>query len=280
MREIEARDITDAVTDLCQRANFELGDDVYRALMNAEAAEPSPVGKEVLRQLIENAEIAQTENVPMCQDTGFAVVFVELGQDAHIVGGSLNDAINAGVAKGYGEGYLRKSIVAHPLDRKNTGDNTPAIIHVEVVPGDALKITVAPKGGGSENMSAVRMLKPSEGVAGVKRFVLETVEAAGPNPCPPIIVGVGIGGTMEKAALLAKKSLLRRVGEHNTNVMDAELEDDLLRLVNGTGIGPAGLGGRTTALAVHVETHPAHIASLPVAVNIQCHAARHKEIIL
>lgn len=280
MRDIDVQTITTAVADLCQCANFELGEDVCRALANAEAAEPSPVGREVLRQLIENAEIARTESVPMCQDTGFAVVFVELGQDVHIVGGLLTDAINAGVAKGYSEGYLRKSIVAHPLDRKNTGDNTPAVIHTEIVPGDALKITVAPKGGGSENMSAVRMLKPSDGVEGVKRFVLETVQAAGPNPCPPIIVGVGIGGTMEKAAILAKKSLLRRVGERNPNLMDAALEDDLLRLVNATGIGPAGLGGRTTALAVNVETYPAHIASLPVAVNIQCHAARHKEIIL
>ena len=280
MRPIDTQSITDVVADLCRRANHELGDDVYQALKDAEAAETSPVGKEVLCQLIENADIARAERVPMCQDTGFAVIFVELGQDAHITGGSLTDAINAGVAKGYCEGYLRKSIVQHPLDRKNTGTNTPAIIHFEVVPGDRLKITCAPKGGGSENMSAVRMLKPSDGVEGVKRFVLETVQAAGPNPCPPIIVGVGIGGTMEKAAILAKKSLLRRVGEHNPNPPDAELEGELLRMVNETGIGPAGLGGRTTALAVNVETYPAHIASLPVAINIQCHATRHKEAVL
>lgn len=280
MKIIETQTITDAVASLCQQANHELGDDVYQALQAAEAVETSPVGKEVLRQLIENADIARSEQVPMCQDTGFAVIFVELGQDVHITGGSLTDAINAGVAKGYCEGYLRKSIVGHPLDRKNTGTNTPAVIHIEVVPGDKLKITCAPKGGGSENMSAVRMLKPSDGVEGVKRFVIETVKAAGSNPCPPIIVGVGIGGTMEKAAILAKKSLLRRVGEHSPNPMDAELEVKLLHMVNDTGIGPAGLGGRTTALAVNVETHPAHIASLPVAVNIQCHAARHKEVVL
>lgn len=280
IREIITSAITDAVADLCQQANYDLGDDVYQALKNAESSEESPVGKEILRQLIENADIARAECVPMCQDTGFAVIFVELGQDVHIIGGSLNDAINDGVAKGYCEGYLRKSIVAHPLDRKNTGNNTPAIIHIEVVPGDKLKITCAPKGGGSENMSTVRMLKPSDGVEGVKRVVVDTVNAAGSNPCPPIIVGVGIGGTMEKAAILAKKALLRRVGEHSANPLDAALEDELLGLVNATGIGPAGLGGRTTALAVNVETHPAHIASLPVAVNIQCHAARHKEVVL
>ena len=242
--------------------------------------EESPVGREIFSQLVENAEIARAEQVPMCQDTGFAVVFVELGQDAHITGGPLNDAINAGVAKGYTEGYLRKSIVGHPLERKNTGNNTPAIIHTEIVPGDRLKITIAPKGGGSENMSGVRMLKPSDGIEGVKKFVVELVKSAGSNPCPPIIVGVGIGGTMDKAAVLSKKALLRRIGEHNPNPQDAELEKELLRLVNNTGVGPAGLGGRITALAVNVETFPCHIASLPVAVTIQCHAARHKEAIL
>lgn len=280
MREIHASAITDAVAELCMTANYALGDDVYQALEDGRTNEESPVGREVFAQLVENADIARAEHVPMCQDTGFAVVFVELGQDVHVTGGLLNDAINAGVAKGYTEGYLRKSIVGHPLDRKNTGNNTPAVIHTEIVPGDRLKITVAPKGGGSENMSGVRMLKPSDGVEGVKRFVVELVKAAGSNPCPPIIVGIGIGGTMEKAAYLAKKSLLRRVGEHNANPSDAALEDELLRLVNDTGIGPAGLGGRITALAVNVETHPCHIASLPVAVNIQCHAARHKEVVL
>lgn len=261
-------------------ANYELGDDVCSALQNGLIHEESDAGIDVFRQLIENAEIAHTEQTPMCQDTGFAIVFVEVGQDVHLSGGSLVDAINAGVAKGYRDGYLRKSIVSHPLKRVNTGDNTPAVIHTEIVPGDKLKIIVAPKGGGSENMSGVRMLKPSDGVEGVKKFVVELVEAAGSNPCPPIIVGVGIGGTMEKAAILAKKSLLRPIGEHNPNPDDAQLEDDLLELVNATGIGPAGLGGRITALAVNVETYPCHIASLPVAVNIQCHAARHKEITL
>lgn len=280
MRDIHASAITDAVAELCMTANYALGDDVYQALQAGATDEESPIGRDVFAQLVENADIARDEQVPMCQDTGFAVVFVELGQDVHITGGLLNDAINAGVAKGYTEGYLRKSIVGHPLDRKNTGNNTPAVIHVEIVPGDKLKITVAPKGGGSENMSGVRMLKPSDGVEGVKRFVVEAVKAAGSNPCPPIIVGVGIGGTMEKAAYLAKKALLRRVGEHNANPSDAALEGELLRLVNDIGIGPAGLGGRITALAVNVETHPCHIASLPVAVNIQCHAARHKEVVL
>jgi len=280
MRPIEAQKITDAVAELCRRANFELGEDVLRALKDAVAVEESPIGREVLAQLVENAEIARDEQVPMCQDTGLTVVFAEIGQDVHITGGSLEDAINAGVAQGYRDGCLRKSIVLHPLDRTNTGDNTPAVIHTEIVPGDRLRIIVVPKGGGSENMSGVRMLKPSDGVEGVKRFVLELVETAGSNPCPPIIVGVGIGGTMEKAALLAKKALLRRVGEHSSDARNAGLETELLDLVNSTGIGPAGLGGRVTALAVNVETYPCHIASLPVAVNIQCHAARHEEVVL
>lgn len=280
MREISASAITDAVAELCIRANCELGEDVYDALQTALDCEESPTGREVLRQLIENADIARSENVPMCQDTGVAVVFLDVGQDVHITDGSLEDAVNAGIAKGYTEGYLRKSIVRHPLDRVNTEDNTPAVIHSQIVAGDRLKICVAPKGAGSENSSAVRMLKPSDGIEGVTRFVLETVTAAGPNPCPPIIVGVGLGGTMEKAALLAKRALLRRVGEHSPNPMDADLERDLLDLVNRTGIGPGGLGGRVTALAVHVESYPCHIASLPVAVNIQCHAARHAEAVL
>lgn len=273
-------DIIEAVADLCMRANYELADDVCNALEKGLACEESDAGRDVFRQLIENAGIARTEQVPMCQDTGFAVIFLEVGQDLHIAGCSLPDAVNEGVAKGYREGYLRMSIVGHPLKRINTGDNTPAVIHTEIVPGDKLKIIAAPKGGGSENMSGVRMLKPSDGVEGVKKFVVELVEAAGSNPCPPIIVGVGIGGTMDKAAILAKKSLLRPIGEHNPNPDDAQLEMDLLELVNATGIGPAGLGGRITALAVNVETYPCHIASLPVAVNIQCHAARHKEVTL
>jgi fumarate hydratase subunit alpha len=230
--------------------------------------------------LLKNADIARSEDVPMCQDTGFAVVFVELGQDVHIEGGALEDAINEGVRRGYTEGYLRKSIVGHPLERVNTGDNTPAVIHLKLVPGNKMKITVAPKGGGSENMSGIKMLKPAEGVEGVKKFVLDTVKAAGPNPCPPIIVGVGIGGTFEKCALLAKEALLRPVGTPSHRPEIARLERELLDEINSTGIGPQGLGGRFTALAVHIEIYPVHIASLPVAVNINCHASRHKEIVL
>ncbi|OPY59598.1 MAG: L(+)-tartrate dehydratase subunit alpha [Pelotomaculum sp. PtaU1.Bin035] len=249
-------------------------------LQKAYEQEISPNGKEIIRQLLMNAGIAREERVPMCQDTGCAVVFVDLGQDVRIVGGDFYEAINEGVRKGYKEGYLRKSIVSHPLERKNTGDNTPAVIHTKIVPGENLRITVAPKGGGSENMSAVKMLKPSEGVEGVKKFVLEVVKAAGPDPCPPVVVGVGIGGTFEKAALLAKEALLRDLGEKSKHPDIAKLEEEILTEVNKLGIGPQGLGGRTTALAVHIEIFAAHIASLPVAVNINCHAARHKEIVL
>ena len=280
MREIHVSAITDAVARLCMAANYFLPEDVCEAFSDAVAVEESPAGKDVLRQLQENAEIARNEEVPLCQDTGFAVVFVELGQDAHVTGGDLYEAIEAGVRAGYRDGYLRKSIVAHPLERTNTGDNTPPVIHMEVVAGDRLRMVVAPKGGGSENMSGVRMLKPSDGVDGVKKFVVEAVKAAASNPCPPIIVGVGVGGTMEKAAILAKKALLRRLGEASPKPYDAALEQELHKLINDTGVGPAGLGGRVTALAVHVESFPAHIASLPVAVNIQCHAARHKEVTL
>ena len=261
-------------------ANFFLGLDMIDAFNHAYEKELSLTGKEIIEQLIKNAEIAREEEVPMCQDTGFAVVFVELGQDVHITGGTLEDAINEGVRRGYTQGYLRKSIVGHPLERVNTGDNTPCVLHLKLVPGENLKITVAPKGGGSENMSAIRMLKPAEGVEGVKKFVLDTVKAAGPNPCPPIIVGVGIGGTFEKSALLAKEALLRSVGTPSPRPEIASLEKELLEEINKTGIGPQGLGGRYTALAVHIEIYPAHIASLPVAVNINCHASRHKEIIL
>jgi len=280
MREIHVSSITSAIADLCREANTSLGKDALQALQSALEREESPAGREILAQLVENARIAHEEGVPMCQDTGLAVVFVELGQDVRVIGGSLDEAINAGVAAGYTDGYLRKSIVAHPLDRRNTGNNTPAVIHLDIVPGGALKLVVAPKGAGSENMSAVGMLKPSDGVEGVRRFVAETVKAAGANPCPPITIGVGIGGTMEKAAILAKKALLRQIGESSAKPIDAELERELLALVNDTGIGPGGLGGRITALAVNVETYPCHIASLPVAVNIQCHAARHAERIL
>jgi fumarate hydratase subunit alpha len=270
--------IVEEVARMCQEANYNLGQDVIDAFKKAYEAEQSVTGKDILQQLIENAQIAKNESVPMCQDTGFSVIFVELGQDVHIEGGSLEDAINEGVRKGYKEGYLRKSIVGHPLERQNTGDNTPAVIHTRVVPGDKLKITVAPKGGGSENMSAIKMLKPAQGVEGVKDFVVETIKEAGPNPCPPMVVGVGIGGTFEKAALLAKEALLRPVGEPSSDPYAVELEKELLTLINNLGIGPQGLGGKTTALAVHVNTHPAHIASLPVAVNINCHASRHKEV--
>ncbi len=280
LREVSVNSISDRVRDACIEACNVLPDDVLAALDHAREVEESPIGRDVLDQLIENATIAREEAVPICQDTGFAVVFVELGQDVRITGGSLYDAINDGVKRGYDEGYLRKSIVRHPLDRVNTGDNTPAVIHTELVPGDKLKITIAPKGGGSENMSAARMLKPSNGADGVKRFVVETVREAGSNPCPPVIVGVGLGGTLEKAALLSKKAILRRVGEPSQNPVDAKLESELLGLVNDTGVGPSGLGGLVTALAVHVESYPCHIASLPVAVTIQCHAARHVSFVI
>ncbi len=280
MRVIDTATITATVAELCQKANYELGEDVLVAFKQALDTEISLTGKDILQQLLENARIAREEAVPMCQDTGFAVVFLEMGQEVAITGGDLYDAVNEGVRRGYLEGYLRKSIVDHPLLRRNTGDNTPAVIHTRIVPGDKLKIIVAPKGGGSENMSGLRMLKPAEGVEGVRKFVLEQVKAAGPNPCPPIVVGVGIGGTFEKAALLAKEALLRPLGQPSPDPEIARLEKELLEAINNLGIGPQGLGGRTTALAVHIEVFPCHIASLPVAVNINCHASRHKEAIL
>lgn len=265
---------------LCIEANYFLGEDMLEALRKGMAGEESPVGREVFGQLLENADIARREQVPMCQDTGMATFFLELGQDVHITGGDLEEAINQGVSRGYREGCLRKSVVGHPLERKNTGDNTPAVIHIRVAPGDKLKIVFAPKGAGSENMSALKMLKPAEGVEGVKDFVLATVKAAGPNPCPPIIVGVGIGGNFEKCAFLAKKALLRKAGTPNPLPEIAALEAELLHRINDLGIGPQGLGGRITALAVHVEVYATHIASLPVAVNLSCHAYRHKEVVL
>ena len=277
---ISASEITRAVAEICVRANYDLPSDVEQAIEKAIQAEESPLGLEILRQLLENSRIARAEGLPICQDTGLAVVFADVGQDVHVTDGDLAEAIQEGVRRGYEEGYLRKSVVAHPLDRVNTGDNTPAVIHFEIVPGDRLRLVVAPKGAGSENMSALRMLKPSDGADGVKRFVVETIAAAGANPCPPIVVGIGLGGTMEKVALLAKKALLRDLGERSRKSLDATLEDELLELVNRTGIGPSGLGGRVTALAIHVESCPCHIASLPVAVNIQCHAARHAEVTL
>ena len=280
MREIRSEQITENVKRACIEACCDLPEDVLDALKQSLEIESSPIAKDVLEQLIENAKIARIEQMPICQDTGFTLVFVELGQDAHVVGGDLNEAINAGVRRGYEEGYLRKSIVRHPLDRKNTGDNTPAVIHIEIVPGDSLKITVAPKGGGSENMSAAKMLTPADGFEGVKLFVVDVVRSAGSNPCPPIIVGIGLGGTLEKAALLSKKAVLRRVGEPSANPKDSEIERELLTALNDTGVGPAGLGGRVTALAVHVESYPCHIASLPVAITMQCHAARHMEFVL
>ena len=275
MRQIDAQAISDVVAEMCREANVFLGADVIEALEKALAEEESPAGRDVLKQLLENVEIARSEQVPLCQDTGFAVFFVEWGQEVHLKGGSLEAAINEGVRTGYREGYLRKSIVADPLERVNTGDNTPAVIHTSLVPGDRVRITFAPKGGGSENMSALRMLKPADGVEGVVDFVINQVRAAGPNPCPPIIVGVGLGGTFEQVALLAKKALLRPLGRPHPEPLYAGLERRILEKVNDLGIGPQGFGGRITALAVHIETYPAHIASLPVAVNINCHAARH-----
>lgn len=275
MREVDCLKITEAVSEMCISANCLISKDIQCALSAAEKAEDNPLGQGVLSTLLANADIAAEKMIPICQDTGLTVVFVEIGQEVHITGGYLEDAINAGVAKGYTEGYLRKSVVADPIARENTGDNTPAVIHYKVVPGDGLRITVAPKGFGSENMSTLKMLKPSQGLEGVKNFVLETVDKAGPNPCPPIIVGVGVGGTMEKAALLAKEALLRPVGTKNENPFWSQVEEDLLAAVNGLNIGPAGFGGRTTALAVHINPYATHIAGLPVAVNIGCHVTRH-----
>ena len=280
MREIHAAEIIDRVAQMCQDANFELGDDVLRALEEATNNETKPLARYVLQQMRENADLARAERVAICQDCGTAVFFVEIGQDVHVVGGDISDAVNEGVRRGYDHGFLRKSMVAGPLKRINTGDNTPAIIHFEIVPGDKLKIIFAPKGAGSENMSALRMLKPADEVEGIKQFVLDTVVKAGPNPCPPVTVGVGIGGNFEKAAIMAKKALMRPIGQHNPNNEIAALETELLERVNFLGIGPAGFGGTTTALAVNIEAYPCHIGSLPVAVNMQCHAARHKEVVI
>ena len=278
MKAIRYEAIVEKVKEACMEANFKLADDVRAAVEKARGTEESPVGREILDQMLENAAIAEREQIAICQDTGFAVFFVELGDRVSIEGGLLVDAINEGVRQGYRDGYLRKSI-CHPLTRKNTGDNTPAIVHLELVPGDALKILLAPKGAGSENMSRVAMLKPSDGLEGIKTLVIDRVREAGANPCPPVIVGVGIGGTMEKAALIAKKAMLRPIGSLNPDPELAALEAELLGKINDLGIGPQGLGGRTTALAVHIEVFPCHIASLPVAVNINCHASRHKEIL-
>ena len=281
MRDIDAKEVTKTVTRLFLEANYNLTDDILDALKKAEKSEESTAGKEVLRQIIKNADIAAKEQIALCQDCGAAVVFLEPGQDAHIVGGDLNEAINEGVRQAYEKGYLRKSMVRQPFSaRVNTKDNTPAIIHTEIVPGDKLKITVVPKGGGAENMSRLIMLTPSAGRQGIIDNVLKAVDEAGSNPCPPLIVGVGIGGTAEKTLLLAKKALLRKVGDHNADPEVAELEKELLEKVNKLGIGPMGYGGRTTALAVNVEVFPSHIAGMPLAINMNCHSARHKEAVL
>jgi fumarate hydratase subunit alpha len=279
VREIPAEEITKTIKRLCIEANTLLGDDVIEAFEKGYEMEESPVGKDIFRQLLENAKTAKEEGLPLCQDTGLAVVFVEMGQDVHVVGGSLNEAINEGVRQGYKEGYLRPSSL-DPLTRKNFGDNTPAIIHVDITPGDKLKLALAPKGFGSENMSRVILFPPAVGIEGVKKFVVQRVEESGPNPCPPLVVGVGIGGTLEKAAIIAKKSLLRPVGQRHPNPDIAKLEEDLLEEINKLGIGPQGLGGTITALAIHIETYPTHIASIPVAVNIQCNCDRHKEAVI
>ena len=279
-KEIPYQKVVDTVAKLCIDANCLIGDDIINAFKNGLKIEESPTGKEILNQLLENAEISKKEMIPACQDTGFAVIFLEVGSGVKISGGELFDAINAGVSKGYKEGYLRKSIVSDPLRRKNTGDNTPAVIHTEIVPGDNLKITVAPKGGGSENMSEVKMLTPAAGAEGIKNFVVDRVMRSKANPCPPVLVGVGIGGTFEKVAYLAKKALLRDIGSVHPDPFYAEMEKDLLERINKTGIGPQGFGGRVTALAVFIESYPCHIASLPAAVNINCHAARHKSAVL
>ena len=280
IREIDVSVIKKSVSDLCIQANCYLGDDVISKFKDIVRNEKTPVGREIIEQLMENAEIAKNEEIPMCQDTGFAVVFIEIGQEVHLVGGGLDNAVNEGVSEGYTLGFLRKSMVRDPLNRINTGNNTPAVIHCSIVPGDKIKITVAPKGGGSENMSSLKMLKPAEGEEGVKSFIIETVKNAGSNPCPPIVVGVGIGGTMEKAALLAKQALTRNLGVNSIDQDTARLEQELLEFINKLGIGPQGFGGVNTALAVHIEKYPTHIASLPVAVNIGCHAYRHKTVVI
>lgn len=274
MRTIAHDDIVSTVKRLCIQANSLLGEDVLAAIGSAAESESSPLGRQVLAEILENDEIAAKEGVPMCQDTGTAVVFVELGEDVRVEGGHLVDAINEGVRQGYTEGYLRKSMVADPLRRRNTGDNTPAVLHIDVTPGDRLSLAVLPKGGGAENMSRAVMLTPADGEAGVKSFVLETVERAGPNPCPPVVLGVGIGGTFDTVGALAKKALLRRTGERHPDPYYAGLEEELLSSVNALGIGPMGYGGNTTALDVRIEAAPCHIVSLPVAVNMQCHASR------
>ncbi|MBE6922326.1 MAG: fumarate hydratase [Ruminococcaceae bacterium] len=279
MREISAAKITEVVKRLCIEANCHLPQDVKRCIESNYAAEPWAPAREILERIMENYQIADNENVPICQDTGVACVFLTIGQEVHI-DGNIEDAVNEGVRQGYGEGYLRKSVVGDPLNRVNTGDNTPAMIYYDIVPGDKLEIMVAPKGFGSENMSQIKMLRPSDGVEGVIDFVAKVVQEAGPNPCPPIIVGVGIGGTFDKAAFLAKKALMRSAEERHPDPYYAELEQKILNKINALGIGPQGFGGKTTALCVNIEKFPTHIAGLPVAVNINCHVTRHKKEVL
>ena len=280
MREIEVSKLTDVIERLCIEANTYLPGDVKCAIENCRKCEDGELTKGVLDNIIENYNIAAQENVPICQDTGMACVFLEIGQDVHFVGGDLREAVDEGVRRGYDKGYLRKSVVADPIRRGNTGDNTPAMLYTEIVPGENVKITVGPKGFGSENMSMLRMFKPSAGLQGVKDFILEVVEAAGPNPCPPIVVGVGLGGTFDKAALLAKKAIMRPLDERNPDPFYAALEAEMLEKVNALGIGPQGFGGKTTAIALNIETMPTHIAGLPCAVNINCHVTRHKTEVL
>ena len=279
MRELDAARITEVVARLCVEANRHLPQDVKNCIACAREKEQWAPAQEILDRIKENSEIADRDEMAICQDTGMACVFLEIGQDVHI-NGNIADAVNAGVKKGYGEGFLRKSVVRDPLDRVNTGDNTPAMLYTDIVPGDQVKVTVAPKGFGSENMSQLKMLKPSDGLQGVKDFVVKVVEEAGPNPCPPIVVGVGVGGTFDKAALLAKKAIIRSAEERNPNPFYAELEAELLEKINALGIGPQGFGGKTTALAVNIEYLPTHIAGLPVAVNLNCHVTRHKSEVL
>lgn len=280
MREIAVEQIIEAVSGLCRDSNINLGTDLTNGLEKALAEEESPVGRECLRGIIENAKIARSEGIPVCQDTGMAVIFVEYGQEVVIRGGDFREAVNEGVRRGYRDGYLRKSVVADPLNRVNTGDNCPAVIHTEIVPGDRLRITVAPKGFGSENQSRLGMLTPAQGREGVKEFIIETVSLAGASPCPPLVIGVGVGGTMEMAALLSKKALLRELGTRNPDPYWADFETELLREINDLGIGPQGLGGSVTALGVHIIPYPTHIAGLPVAVNISCHVTRHQSAVL
>lgn len=280
MREFSVEKLTEHLKEMSMEANYVLSSDIKDSLLKHKETEESPIGRSILEDIIKNYKLAEDKSVPMCQDTGMAVVFLEVGQDVHFVGGDVTEAINEGIRQGYEAGFLRKSVVKDPLLRENTKDNTPAIVHFELVPGQDVKITLAPKGFGSENMSRSIMLKPSDGIKGVKEFIVETVKLAGPNPCPPIVIGVGIGGTLEKAALIAKKALVRPIDESSPLPHIKTLEEEALEVINKLGIGPQGLGGTTTALGLNIEVFPTHIAGLPVVVNINCHAARHVERIL